>query len=143
MDFSTDMLAPLALFLASPFFFISAYKERRNRLFFQQQGIQVEGIIIRIEEELDSEDNTTYLPIIGVFINQQWISLRYECGNAFSSFKTGQTVAIRYNRENINDFIVIDDEKTWFEWLFAAVGTGFLLVSLIWWIRLQASTTLP
>ncbi|RSK49897.1 DUF3592 domain-containing protein [Hymenobacter rigui] len=134
--FSQEILAPLALILASPFFILSGFKQRQKRLYLQKHGTQAEGIIIRMEEDTGMDDAIIYIPVIGIWIDQQWVELRYEGGNAFSRLTQGQIVSVRYNRLNAQDFIVVQDERIWIEWLFGVVGLILLLSGFIWSARL-------
>ncbi|MCA8830337.1 DUF3592 domain-containing protein [Hymenobacter pini] len=134
--FTQEFLAPLALILASPFFIVTGFRQRQKRLYFQNHGAQADGVVLRMEEGIGIDDATIYVPVIGIWVDQQWLELRHDGGNPFSRLTEGQIVSVRYNALNPHDFIVADDEKIWFEWLFGVVGLILLLTGVIWAIRL-------
>jgi hypothetical protein len=129
-----EVLSPLILILASPFFFITAIKIQRRKRFFQAQGIAVEGVIVRIDEKKEEYDDYTRLvPALSFMtVGQQWVTVPCGENNVINKFETGQIVAILYNPTNHTDFVIVDDEKAWLEILFMLVGVSLLLAGVIW-----------
>jgi hypothetical protein len=132
-NLTAAILEPLALILSSPFFLLSASKQRKMRRSFQLHGISSEGVVVRFDEQKGYDDTTVYVPVISfVLRGQKWVTLPYNGSTLFSSFKTGQIVSVLYKLENHTDFIVLDDEKPWIELSFGVVGLGLLVTGLAW-----------
>jgi hypothetical protein len=136
-NLTADILAPLALILSSPFFLLSASKQRQMRRSFQLHGISSKGVVVRFDEQKGYDNTTVYVPVISFMLRgQKWVTLPYDGSTLFSSFKMGQIISVLYRSDDHTDFIIVADEKPWIEWSFGLAGLVLLLTGSIWLIRL-------
>ena len=127
----------IALIMALIFIGVGFYIYNASSNLAKRCTESVEGIVVEVvrEENYDYDDGTTsytYYPVIEYDANGKKVSKRYGTGTNPSKYSVRDSVNVKYNPNNVEEYIIDGDKgANIFGIIFAAVGIFLLIYGVI------------
>jgi hypothetical protein len=127
LDITAGIFTAFSVGIGSAFLY-AAFKHYRKRTFLAQNGLRVEGTIIKLEEDDDPDSSSLYPVVRFAMLNREILTLRYNFGSYPAAFHLGQRVQILYDPLAPKEFII---GLAAIDWNIISIGlTGIFLVGV-------------
>jgi len=129
MEYSGLLLSALGAGLAW-----GGYLKKAKYRKLQKSGIKIQGIVESLHHELGTGGPGLYYPMISYSVGDKLITKRYFLGSNPSMYRTGESVPIIYNPDDVNEYVVDNKKNSIVMDYMIWIGGILILAGLAYWL---------